>query len=338
MLLRQRFGFYPHPLNIQAGPISISPLGELGQTAKDLAASIQVESNWIYAPPQRETHFPSGRERVLPYPARVFPLPETHLIEHANATGDDHLGFHLWALSFFVGMRLTATEPGFLDATPLKKGTLVDFFLPGGNLDHAVALAERFWQENHDPGQSANENIVDRPGPGLFAAAVHALFLAQNPRNLEFEMFVYLYMALDACFRLTALSRNRPEHLSHGHRIQWMCEQFGAEPPLWGAKQDGQCVRSGSEVAGIRNATFHEALFMGSPLGFASRKEGGERNRNLTLEMRALTCRFLVALMVTGSGMVDPSDAVSDTKAWADYVRSPVNARATHRLVLSDAT
>ena len=107
---------------------------------------------------------------------------------------------------------------------------------------------------------------------------------------------------------------------------------FGAKPPLWGAKQDGR-----SEVAELRNATFHEALFMGSLLGFASRQEGSDQNRNITLEMRALTCRFLVALIVTGSGMVDPSDAESDTKAWADYVRSPVNARATHRLVLSDA-
>ena len=337
MVLRMRFGFYPHPLNIQAGPISISPLRDRGQTAKDLAASVQVEGNWIYAPPEPETHFPSGRERVLPYPPRVFELPETHLIEHANATGDDHLGFHLWALSFFVGMRLTATEAGFLDATPLKKGTLVDFFLPGSNLDHAVELAERFWQKNHRPGRSADEKVADRPGPRLFAAAVHALFLAQNPRNLEFEMFVYLYMALDACYRLTALSRKPCKRLPHAHRIHWMCEQFGAVPPLWGAKQDGQWVRCGSEVAGIRNATFHEALFMGSPLGFASRREGSAHNRNLTLEMRALTCRFLVALIVTGSGMVDPSDAESDTKAWADYVRSPVNARATHRLVLSDA-
>ena len=328
MLLRKSFGFYPHPLNIQAGPVSISSLQDLGQTAKDLVASGHVEGDWIYAPPQPEIHFPSGGERILPYPARVFGLPETHLIEHANATDDEHLGFHLWALSFFVGMRLTATEAGFLDATPLKKGALVDFFLPGSNLDHAVALAESFWQD-HLPGRSTNENAA----PRLFAAAVHALFLAQNPRNLEFEMFVYLYMALDACYRLTALSRRAHKRLPHYCRIQWTCEQFGAKTPPWGAKQDGRR----SEVADIRNDTFHEALFMGSPLGFASRTEGGDQNRNLTLEMRALTCRFLVALIVTGSGMVDPSDAESDTKAWADYVRSSVNARATHRLVLHDA-
>ena len=62
----------------------------------------------------------SGKVREHPYASRVFGLPKTHLIEHAEATNQDHLDFHLWALSFFVGMRLTATDAGFLDATPLK--------------------------------------------------------------------------------------------------------------------------------------------------------------------------------------------------------------------------
>jgi hypothetical protein len=47
----------------------------------------------------------------------VFGLPKRHVIEHAAADSDDHLTFHLWAFSFFTGMRLTATEAGFVDAT-----------------------------------------------------------------------------------------------------------------------------------------------------------------------------------------------------------------------------
>ena len=302
--------------------------------AKDVAASDQVEDDWYYAPHRPEIDFMSGKERALPYSARVFGLPETHLIEHASATDEDHLGFHLWALSFFVGMRLTATKAGFLDATPVKSGKLVDFFLPGTNLARAVELAEGFWQKNRR-GRSENEKAAKPTGPQLFEAAVHALFLAQNPQHLEFERFVYLYMAIDACYRLTAMSRKPCRSPSHGHRIQWMCDQFGAVPPAWSTKQDGQRGRSGSEVVWIRNATFHEALFMGAPLGFASGVGASEQNRNLTLEMEALTCRLLVALIVARSGGVDHSDVEADDKAWTDYVRSPVNSRATHRLVLS---
>ena len=58
---------------------------------------------------------------------------------------------------------------------------------------------------------------------------------------------------------------------------------------------------------------------MDAPLGFAVHKEGS--NQNLTLEMSALVCRFLVAL-IGGGG--------------AAYVRcSPVNTRQRHGLDLS---
>ena len=57
---------------------------------------------------------------------------------------------------------------------------------------------------------------------------------------------------------------------------------------------------------------------MDAPLGFAVHKEGS--NQNLTLEMSALVCRLLVAL-IAGDG--------------ADYVQSPVNTRQIHGLDLS---
>ena len=45
----------------------------------------------------------------------------------------------------------------------------------------------------------------------------------------------------------------------------------------------------------MRNATIHEALYMEEPLGFALHGMGG--NSNLTLEMEALVCRLLIALL-----------------------------------------
>jgi len=71
-------------------------------------------------------------------------------------------------------------------------------------------------------------------------------------------------------------------------------------------------------VAILRNATLHEALFMGEPLGFALHGVG--TNQNLTSEMKVLICRFLVALL-GGS--------------QADYVRSPINTRRRFGLDLT---
>ena len=295
---KKEFGFYPQSLQIKAGPVTVSPLPDLERTASNVLASDRVEGNWYYASPQQVRDVMSGKIRERPYASRVFPLPKTHLIEHAAATSEDHLDFHLWALSFFFGMRLTATEAGFLDATPLKPRSLVDFVLLGSSLTGAVELADVFWKTNRAEPRHAQR----------FEAAVHALFLGQNPQNLEFERFVYFYTAIDACYALAEALNPPKKRPNHARRIEWMCRQFGVVTPAWGA-----------EVAAIRNDTLHEALFMGAPLGFAVHRGSGT-NRNLTLQMSALVCRLLVAL-------IGGHDAA--------YVRSPVNTRAIHGLDLS---
>ena len=246
----------------------------------------------------------SGKVWERPYAPRVFGLPKTHVIEHAEAKSQDHLDFHLWALSFFVGMRLTATEAGFLDATPLQPGKLVDFVLLGSSLTCGVELADVFWTTHLTEPRHAQR----------FAAAVHALFPSQNPQNLDFERFVYLYTAIDACYKLIEVLRQPSKHLRQADRIKWMCRQFNLVTPVWA----DPTAPGGAEVIAIRNDTLHEALFMDAPLGFTV--YGGSTNRNLTLEMSALVCRLLVAL-IGGHG--------------AAYVRSPVNTREIHGLDLS---
>jgi hypothetical protein len=72
--------------------------------------------DWIYSTPAAGAP-PRRRGSDFTLPARVFGLPKRHIIEHAAADSDDHLTFHLWAFSFFTGMRLIATEAGFVDAT-----------------------------------------------------------------------------------------------------------------------------------------------------------------------------------------------------------------------------
>ena len=59
-----------------------------------------------------------------------------------------------------------------------------------------------------------------------FEAAVHALFLGQNPKNLEFERFVYFYTAIDACYKLAEELDPPPRGLAHAKRIKWMCDRF----------------------------------------------------------------------------------------------------------------
>lgn len=296
---RMDFGFYPHELEISAGPVTVRTSSDLEQIVGQVLGSEGVENDWIYAPPQEVRDFMSGQIRELPYSSRVFGLPKTHTIEHTAAESRDQLSFHLWSLSFFTGSRLTATEAGFVDATPLKPGRLVDFVLMGRSLVRSLELAEAFWITN-----SAEPRRARR-----LAAAVHALFLGQSSRNLQFESFVFLYMALDACYALTASLKPPRHRVHHKDRIAWMCQLLGIALPAWA----DPAVNPGTEIATIRNDTLHEALFMDAPLGFAVHEH------RLTAEMPALICRLIVALIGGET---------------SEYVRTPVNTRQCHGLNL----
>src|SRR5207244_357048 len=149
------------------------------------------------------------------------------------------------------------------------------------SLAKAIELTEAFLTANRTAPERAR----------LFAAAVHAWFLAQNPRHLQFEEFILLYMAFDACFALAKSIHPPKAHVTHAERVTWMCGLFGMATPDWA----DPAAPAGPEVAILRNATLHEALFMGEPLGFALHGVG--TNQNLTSEMKVLICRFLVALL-----------------------------------------
>lgn len=280
--IKKKFGFYPNPLEVKTGSIRVSTLPELDEHVEGVLSSESVYKNWIY--PLRG-----------PSSVRIFGLPKTHMFEHTNATGENHVEFHIWALSFFLGMRLTTTEAGYIDATPVKPGYFVDF-TPVVKLEPAIKLADQFWMANR--GQPRNTQ--------RFAAAVHALFLGHYPKALQYESFIYLYTAIDACYALTKALRQKTADPRHSERIEWMCNELGIQTPSWARKTAGA---KGTLMSALRNDALHEALFDGEPLGF---KVNTNTATNLTLEMRNLICRLLVALL----GGKDNT-----------YLGSPVNTR-----------
>jgi len=295
------FGYLPEALELRVGKVEITTLPDLEGTVHAIKSQFSVDGAWLYSPLQT-VHNLGGTTRTAPYPARVFGLPKTHSFAHDDGATPEHVAFHLWSLSFFQGMRLTQLAAGFLDATPIETEKLHDFILYNDGIEHSIALAEAFW--NAHQGTKATS---------LFGSAVHSLFLAQYPKALEFERFVYYYTSLDACFAL-AKELHGLTSRTHGERIGEMCDFFGIPKPDWA---DAKASSANALVATIRNATLHEAIFMDQPLGFATTKAGIELN--LTLQMQALVCRLLVALIGARG---------------ADYVRTPINTRQRHMLRL----
>jgi hypothetical protein len=301
--LTVEFGYFPQELDIANGAISIATLPTLATTIADVGASDTIHNDWVYAPPQLLRDVFKGKTYQLPHASRIFGLPKTHVLKHARADGPEHLNFLVWCLGFFVGMRLTTSDRGFLDATPTKVGSLVDFVLSPAELATAVSLAEAYWQaqRNHHRHTKRIEGIV------------HSLFLSNYPLLLEFERFMLLYTALDACYALVR-SRIGGSALNHVQRIEWTCQQFGLSVPSW-----AQPSNKKTEISIVRNDTLHEALFFEEPLGF-SVYGGAQRVGGVLLEMQALVCRLLVALL---------------GKPNCAYVKTPVNTRQRYALDLS---
>lgn len=301
------FGYYPKNIEINNERFSIQTLPELQDTVAEIIGDPSIHNDWTYSGLKKNIDF-NGKTSFLPYNARIFGLPKTHLITLHKSDNRDDLDFVVWCLSFFTGMRLTITELGFLDATPIKPGKLVDFTLVSYTLEDVIDLALDYLESEHDNFRATKRVI----------AVINSLFLAQYPQNLQFERFQYLYMGLDTCYRILA-DKEEPKlkkDVTHANRIQWMCEKFSITVPYWAIHTKD----NPSSISVTRNDTIHEALFFDEPLGFAI--YSGNQS-NIPLQMEALICRLLVAIL---------------GKPEADYVKTRVDTRQIHGLKLREVS
>jgi hypothetical protein len=310
----------------RAGDISITPVPDLDEIIERTSTSPLVDGDWYYAPRSGRRSFPSGEITELPFSTRVFGLEVTHVLEHASATAADvgRLEFLVQCFGFFVGMRLSHTEAGFLDATPIKPGTAHDIVWLGASLETAMTHADAFWLRH---GRKRPKLVT-----GLLGV-IHNFFLAQNPQLLGFERFIHLYTALEGVHFVHVGKRKRRKtkrRPSHRERIKLLCRAFGMTVPSW--------ARKGSRfnIVDIRNSVIHDGLFLGEPFGFASfhaypgtwRKEAQERKdrrerarreaAGLLLGMSNLVSRYLIALL----------------EMRPTYLRTKVNATQPHGLAL----
>lgn len=290
-----KFGYLPEIIDITSGDISITSINDIQETIKNIEAHVCIENDWIYAPIYENK-----------YSSRIFGLPQTHIIAHKNVDSLEHLDFLVWCLSFFKGIRLTTTSVGFLDATPIKTWKLVDFILvKKDQIINVMQIAENFWQSYSKT--SLPKNII---------AIIHALFVSHYPQSLQYEQFTHLYQALDGCYYVINKLKSR-EAKNHAQRIELMCNIYNIEIPNWAKIQNNK-----SQLANVRNYTFHEALFWGKPLGFSIYGGDNPYNGNIILEMQNLICRILVAIF-------------TENMNSNPYVKTQINTRQKYGLCLN---
>jgi hypothetical protein len=300
------FGFYPLPLDTDHGNFRIKTRDDFESSVKAVKSAPFIEGDWIYSPPKEPRVFGPDSIKVLPYPSRVFALPKTHTLSH-QTNAPVRLRFLVWCFGFLVGMRMSDQEAGFLDATPIKSGVSNDIVWFDDSLMIALGTADDFFTAN------AADPRVER----IIRGAMHSYLASDTPTLLDYERFIHLYTAIDACYAAQRLIASQPKkRCSHAERIAYLCEELGLPVPLWADRKNGF-------VATQRNEMLHEGLFFGEPWGFSI--FGGEEHNDpnqqmLLLEMQKLTCRIVIALL----GVRD-----------REYLTSSVSDRQRHGLRLS---
>jgi hypothetical protein len=305
-MLATEFGFYPVRYNVSSPTFEIATLDDFDEQVKLVMDGPTVERDWIYAPPREQISLGIPGTRILPYASRVFGLPKTHRLMHSY---DDpkRSAFLIWVFGFLVGMKLSESEKGHLDAAPLRPGTSNDVVWCGDSLGRALSKADQFFDRH------AHEPKIER----AMRAVIHSYLLADLPTLLDFEQFLHLYTAVDAAYAAYGHINGAPsKRVFHSERIAYLCEQLRISLPWWAEK-------ASPYVAERRNETIHEGLFLGEPWGFAT--FGDEKNRDskqrmILLELQKLMSRIVMALL----------DVRDET-----YLQSKVDDRQRHGIHLS---
>jgi hypothetical protein len=277
------FGYYPLRLDAEHRDIRISTRDDFDSSVNAVRSEPAIEGDWIYSPPGMLRVLGTNSIKVLPYPSRVFGLPNTHTISHQS---DDpvRLRFLIWCFGFLVGMRMSDQPAGFLDATPIKPGVTNDIVWFGDSLMIALGTADEFFTANASAPQV---ELTIR-------AAIHSYLASDIPTLLDYERFIHLYTAIDACYMIYGLIAGQPKKkVSHAERIAYLCEKLGLPVPWW-------ADRNSAFVARQRNETIHEGLFFGKPWGFSiwgGEKKSDPEQQMLLLQIQKLTCRIVIALL-----------------------------------------
>ncbi len=294
-----KFGYWPSPADFSVCGVTVRSLRDIHATAQGVRNSAGVHGGWIYAPSRQYFELLTRQTHDTPIPGRVFGLPKTHELELDGALPSGLGRFVVWCLGFFVGMRLTETDAGFLDAAPIEVGQVSDFLCSTRDLPRALKPAIDFYLWHAHSG--AAETLL---------AALHALWLSEGPHLLRFEQYHYAYIAIDALWFVTSKTVSQSSaYTPHAKRIETLANLLDLELPHW------------PDLIRERNNAIHQGLFYGQPLGFSSdtAASGPDVNQcgNVVVEMQAFICRAIVRLLGVPA---------------ASYITSPCTSRQRHGL------
>jgi hypothetical protein len=243
-----QFGFLPKSLDVSDGNISIRSTADGRTILAEFESGGRVSDGWYQKP--------VGKVRQ----AERYELPLTHEIEVRASQDDDELRFLILILGFLHGLRLLPEGWGHLHPTAVKTGRFNNFGLKDSEIIPCLISASNFYAENR---QTRNVKRL--------LSAITLSHWGQT-QSLQFDEFNYLYMAIDACWKIcearypTAVQRFRcgkRKTITHSKRSKIMCDILGLSLPTIFDPS------SAISVSSIRNDLIHEGIVADLSIGHA---------------------------------------------------------------------
>lgn len=275
-----RFGFLNEPLSVSWRYGTIRPVPNFEEIASCFEQSAGVYKGWVY-PPIKAVDGRGAAAKKAWVPA-TFSVPSSHILTPHPDADPAHSDFFIALFGFLHGRRLQREGWQHFYKAPVSR-QLCDFVVNKTSTEWALNQALTFCERH-----SSNEEALK-----LAFGALHWHTFAQLYEH-EFERFDAQYKALDACYKLTCMTRDSfTKERTHAKRAVRLCEYFGAEPPEWVIPFKNQDGKETCELAIRRNALAHEALYGGQPLGFAHPADNGA----MVLGLKSLVARILLSAL-----------------------------------------
>lgn len=197
---------------------------------------------------------------------RRFTAPYNYIID-GQFESEEHARFCVWCLSFFCGVRLGTLTNEFIDAVCIEKHSLGFVFY---DTELVKALDIIYSQFSNEMSRIYLDRVV---------SVINLLFLSFNKFLERNEAYMYLYMALDACFAILRDHKYLAPDIGHSKRADAIADLYKIQRPI--------DLRA---IIGYRNDLFHEGLVSGKPLGYKSVQQ------NL-LVFRNFICKILFCIL-----------------------------------------
>ncbi len=250
------FGFLSTPIGGEFSEGKISPLEDHADRVKWFEQ--HANRDGYYYPPEIATYEVDSRTRERKNkvtrsgrPAFVYKLPPSHRLELAspldtsNTTCSDG-ALIIYLLAYLYGTRLQFADWRFDGRVP-QESTNNIIFSQETCLDF-LGCTYDWWRFQ---------------SPEIRMRFINILYVLSRAKSLEWDWdaFAHNYMVFDSIYHLHAKINNLPVNKRpHKERLEFLLSEYGIP-------SDGDLVK---KIYNSRNEFFHEAMWVGSNIGFGS--------------------------------------------------------------------